>query len=345
MHCSLPCSSPGFSEFLLWQCEDDGRPVAGWGISLGGQGNGQGEPCPWRIGTKQPRRAGAPRYQLCYGSDGTGDLYSLNNVDHFVRQVVAENGGLVQLCVADGGFAAARDQHNQELIMGPLITAETLAAVRLLLPGGTYVCKLFDAVERFTVSLIRLLHGAFSRIALVKPITSRSASSERYLVCEGFKLVEDTPAMIAVLERLKCLMSAFNAGEPAERLVAVDPDASGEAKAEGKGEGDDSGGGGKGGSPGVVEGVAAAVQSSTCDELRAMGATAGLEIGPTFRAYITGVNDRNLDAQIVACEEILAAAAVTADEEGSAPAVARPDPSFHTLLVDWGLIYEDDASV
>ena len=73
--------------------------------------------------------------------------------------------------------------------------------MRVLLPGGTFVCKIFDTLENVTVSLISLLHESFGRIAVVKPITSRPASSERYVVCENFAL--DGAQLELACERLR----------------------------------------------------------------------------------------------------------------------------------------------
>lgn len=48
--------------------------------------------------------------------------------------------------------------------------------------GGHFTCKIFDATLPGTVQVLALLACLFDRVALVKPVTSRPASAERYLV-------------------------------------------------------------------------------------------------------------------------------------------------------------------
>lgn len=47
-----------------------------------------------------------------------------------------------------------------------------------------FVTKLFDVYTPFSVGLIFLLYKCFEEISIVKPVTSRGANSERYLVCK-----------------------------------------------------------------------------------------------------------------------------------------------------------------
>lgn len=54
-----------------------------------------------------------------------------------------------------------------------------------LKPGGHFVCKLFEATLPGTVQVLALLACLFDRVVLVKPLTSRPASAERYVVRVG----------------------------------------------------------------------------------------------------------------------------------------------------------------
>eukprot|EP00276_Gloeochaete_wittrockiana_P005361 CAMPEP_0184669880 /NCGR_PEP_ID=MMETSP0308-20130426/79513_1 /TAXON_ID=38269 /ORGANISM="Gloeochaete witrockiana, Strain SAG 46.84" /LENGTH=92 /DNA_ID=CAMNT_0027116359 /DNA_START=20 /DNA_END=295 /DNA_ORIENTATION=- len=57
----------------------------------------------------------------------------------------------------------------------------------ILRKGGDFVCKIFDIYRPFNVGLFYLLYRHFDRVAIFKPLTSRPANSERYVVCKGFK--------------------------------------------------------------------------------------------------------------------------------------------------------------
>ncbi len=49
----------------------------------------------------------------------------------------------------------------------------------------------------FTVSMMYLLYIQFEAVSIVKPVQSRPANSERYIVCTGF--VGRTPALVEYL--------------------------------------------------------------------------------------------------------------------------------------------------
>ena len=64
-------------------------------------------------------------FEVCWGADGTGDLYSSANIRHFTALVLNASGGGVDVAVADGGFLAAKNEHDQEAIMARLVVKET----------------------------------------------------------------------------------------------------------------------------------------------------------------------------------------------------------------------------
>ncbi len=197
------CGGPGgFSEYLLSRPGlDAGAEVHGWGMTL------EGCDCPWdwtrlarwlreeeheskekaspNAPNKRQKTTPSPKrtLRLCYGHDGTGDLCRPENVQHLAQAVGAPRVGIV---VADGGFAGARARFDQEGTMLPLLVSEAAAMVRVLRPGGCFVCKFFDITSPGTVEVVALLALLFERVAMSKPVTSRPASSERYFLGQGF---------------------------------------------------------------------------------------------------------------------------------------------------------------
>ncbi|KAL3782339.1 hypothetical protein HJC23_012746 [Cyclotella cryptica] len=148
-------------------------------------------------------------YQVCNGSDGTGDIYNWDNVLCLRRQMIEtlsrisleENDrgsnredqiaiddalGLVHLVVADGGFDAQRDSTSQEQLALRVIVCQTAAALTLLKPGGNFVLKMFGFQLERTKRVLQHLYDNFEKMTFVKPILSRPASAERYLVCCGY---------------------------------------------------------------------------------------------------------------------------------------------------------------
>eukprot|EP00937_MAST-01D_sp_MAST-1D-sp2_P004336 g4336.t1 len=109
--------------------------------------------------------------------------------------------GALDLVVADGGTDAARDLRaaEQERAMEALAGAQACAALLLLRRGGTFVLKLLGAATEPTATLLDVLALLFDQLAVVKPVASRPASSERYIVCRGF-----VARAVAAGRRLRC---------------------------------------------------------------------------------------------------------------------------------------------
>ena len=124
---------------------------------------------------------------ITYGSDGTGNLYNIDNIRH-LKQFI--KGG-VDFITADGGFDFSIDFNNQEELSYRIILCEIVSALYLLKNGGDFVCKLFDIHSLVTIKFIYLLSRYFEEIFITKPYTSRPANSEKYLVCKGFRGIEE----------------------------------------------------------------------------------------------------------------------------------------------------------
>ena len=110
-----------------------------------------------------------------------GNLYNKEVVNAFAERVKK-----VDLVTADGGFEA-KNENNKEVEHLKLFLAESLTAFKVLNKGGTFILKIYDIFTRPTLELLFLLSSVFKNVNLVKPVSSRPANSERYVVCLGFK--------------------------------------------------------------------------------------------------------------------------------------------------------------
>ncbi|KAG6578107.1 FtsJ-like RNA methyltransferase [Phytophthora cinnamomi] len=195
------CGGPGgFSEYLLWrsgegsgslEAEEDVQRIRGFGITLKDAANN----CDWRLPSEL-----YDEFEICYGEDGTGNIYSVQNIHHFRGVVRARYPNGVDLVVADGGFLDARSQSNQEFMMTRLILAEVVATLAVLRSGGDFVCKTFELATQAMAELCWILHRSFDRFAVVKPITSRPASSERYIIARGLRSRDAIKKVVEALE-------------------------------------------------------------------------------------------------------------------------------------------------
>lgn len=107
------------------------------------------------------------------------------------------------------GFEVTKQEHLQEVLSHQIILSQIYIALCIVRPGGHFVCKLFDTVTPFTVALIYFASLAFDFIAIHKPITSRPANSERYLICKWRKPFAAVTGIIQYLADCHNLMWEF----------------------------------------------------------------------------------------------------------------------------------------
>ena len=137
-----------------------------------------------------------PNVKVHLGLTGDGDMMSAPSLLHSFRK----HGGTCDIVTGDGGFDFTADFANQEAKSLPLAFAQVAFALAVQAVGGTFVLKLFDTTSTASIDLLFMLCCAYDRVDIYKPNTSRSANSERYIVCRGFKQ-RATEALVLVLAR------------------------------------------------------------------------------------------------------------------------------------------------
>ncbi|VDK34595.1 unnamed protein product [Taenia asiatica] len=176
LHFADICAGPGgFSEYLTWR---RGHPlnstspshhfprIRGYGMTLTGA-------CDFKM---EKFVAGpAETFRPYYGSAEDGDVTKWENLASF-SQFVADNTGGKGVHV---GFDVSDSYNLQEVKSKHIYLCQCLCALTLLRPGD--------------VDLIWLMSHVFRSISLIKPVSSRPANSERYLLCEG--LITCNPGM------------------------------------------------------------------------------------------------------------------------------------------------------
>lgn len=149
------------------------------------------------------------RIKIHYGADNTGNLYNMINIFHLVK-TLGKNS--MDFITADGGFDFSSDFNNQEEMSLKLIYCEIMSTLLLQKEGGSFVLKIYDMFTENSLKVIHLLRKFYKSINLVKPLTSRPANSEKYVVCVGytrseyfneyflmlFKLIKDDTHSIAI---------------------------------------------------------------------------------------------------------------------------------------------------
>ena len=154
------------------------------------------------------------KVNICYGQDGTGDLYKLNNLDYLKHNLPKMN-----IITADGGFDFSSDFNGQEELSLRLILCEIYAALNTQAESGNFILKIYDVFHEYTLKTIMLLKQFYQDIYILKPLSSRPANSEKYLVCTGFR--GNDPV---VSERLGVLISKYNDTTLAEFFKTISND-------------------------------------------------------------------------------------------------------------------------
>ena len=122
-------------------------------------------------------------YSVCYGADGTGNIYNISNIDFFVNKVGKHSCYLV---TADGGFDFSNDFNSQEKNFIVLLLCEIYICLNIQKVDGCFIVKVFDLFDTDTIMLISLLRVFYKSIRIHKPKTSRPANSEKYIICTNF---------------------------------------------------------------------------------------------------------------------------------------------------------------
>lgn len=114
----------------------------------------------------------------------TGSLYDIGTVKYFSNFFNKQKAFLV---TADGGFDYSSDFNNQELNSLKIIYAELVQIFMIQKQGGNMLFKMFDLFSQFSLQIIYLLNIFYEEVYIIKPLTSRPANSEKYIVGKGFK--------------------------------------------------------------------------------------------------------------------------------------------------------------
>ena len=126
-----------------------------------------------------------PHIKILVGADGTGNIYNPANIINIIGNI---GDGACDLITGDGGFDFSVDYNYQEQASSKLIFAQIIAGLKCLKVSNdsVFVCKFFDMSNYLTVELLYLLTVFFKETCIYKPVTSRIANSEKYIICCGY---------------------------------------------------------------------------------------------------------------------------------------------------------------
>jgi len=118
-----------------------------------------------------------------YGASKNGDLFLKENLIYCYKKY----NRTMNYITGDGGFDFSADFNNQEDVSFKLILSQIFFALIMQKEGGHFVLKIFDVFRIKTIEAIYLLCNLYENVFIFKPNTSRSANSEKYIICRNYK--------------------------------------------------------------------------------------------------------------------------------------------------------------
>lgn len=185
--CDIAGGPGSFTQYLLYRLP---RAV-GYGITLKGR-------LDWNLS-----KLDSERFQPFCGSKNDGDLFhAYREYIQYVRSFAIEG---VDLAVCDGGVEID-EYEKEEFTMSRLVLTQLYTGLCVLRKGGCMVCKMFDSVTEVTAQIIFIMSCCFESIQFLKPLSSRPANAERYIICLGRKGVHADPRSDSVIGAYTRLM-------------------------------------------------------------------------------------------------------------------------------------------
>lgn len=115
------------------------------------------------------------------------NIYDYND---YIKYVTLFKDKKADFITADGGFDYSIDFNRQEEMSYRIIFSEILIALTIQNIGGNFIIKIFDIFTIFTLKYIYLLYLFYDEVHIYKPLTSRVANSEKYIICKKFKGID-----------------------------------------------------------------------------------------------------------------------------------------------------------
>jgi|TARA_B110000259_G_scaffold7006_1_gene7715 23S rRNA U2552 (ribose-2'-O)-methylase RlmE/FtsJ len=121
-------------------------------------------------------------------NDCNGDLYKIESINEFINNV-SLSSNITNCCdfvTADGGFDFSENYNTQENDFIIFLISEIYIIINILKEGGSAVIKIYDIYSRNSMKILYILTLFFEKVFIIKPLSSRPANSEKYILCESF---------------------------------------------------------------------------------------------------------------------------------------------------------------
>ena len=136
---------------------------------------------------------------LNYSLDESGDLYDINEVNKLITKIGKHNCNLI---TADGGFDFSNNYNHQEKDFMNLFISEAYIMLNLLKNNGNGIIKIYDIYSKNSIKIMYIISLFFEKIYIIKPLTSRPANSEKYILCYRYKDFNESKIYFNIFETI-----------------------------------------------------------------------------------------------------------------------------------------------
>ena len=136
---------------------------------------------------------------LNYSLDESGDLYDINEVNKLITKIGKLNCNLI---TADGGFDFSNNYNHQEKDFMNLFISEAYIMLNLLKNNGNGIIKIYDIYSKNSIKIMYIISLFFEKIYIIKPLTSRPANSEKYILCYRYKNFSESKIYFNIFETI-----------------------------------------------------------------------------------------------------------------------------------------------
>lgn len=136
---------------------------------------------------------------LNYSLDESGDLYDINEVNKLITKIGKHNCNLI---TADGGFDFSNNYNHQEKDFMTLFISEAYIMLNLLKNNGNGIIKIYDIYSKNSIKIMYIISLFFEKIYIIKPLTSRPANSEKYILCYRYKDFNESKIYFNIFETI-----------------------------------------------------------------------------------------------------------------------------------------------
>lgn len=187
--CDVASGPGGFTEYIQFRR----RKARGYGMSL----RDTSKSLQWNTD-----KLDMSRFIVTYGDDNTGNLYT--QWEWFTKFISDKEPTGVDLVMADGGFEVEDIKEGferQEYLTSHLLMAECAVGIKCCKEGGTFVVKCFNTVTQISAEIVFILAQCFEKISIIKPVSSRPANEEQYIICTNKKPISVTEYYFSMLKQ------------------------------------------------------------------------------------------------------------------------------------------------